>query len=576
MSFPFLFADDDYSLDPVSGLPGLPALAHDLAAWAPEEGGGGGGEERRGATDFLLLLELYPQARDAERALAFSRKSADYLHSLLGQDHHLYSLGLGVFALIWSGVTPDQVRSAADKLLSRLRREGYRRAHVGLAGLDGRGDNRVGKLLDQAWESLGVARKRGPFGLCLAGSARLFPPPGAGERSRLNRLWRGRERFALLDIRQDQPAVSNHFSRRVRAVLEEMQEAPPVIFLSQREILVYLDYSDEPAARRWYADFQEKMRGLGGSSFSVGIALYPCLNLAKSQSPVNARKALLHAEMLGPDSLAVFSAISLNISGDAYYNEGDIRRAVAEYRLGLALDPSNINLLNSLGVALIQLNQTRSALGVFGQALKTDPDNFMALVNLGFAHLSAGDDLQAMGYFERALAVNSRSFDLLLQLGKLYLRHRRYSEAVELLRRCVDDPMVEERRNADLAAANRMLGRALAAEGQIRPAMAVMEKALALNPRDAGAMSLLGELYALNGEGDEIALSLCGQATELEPKRGGNWRRLGWVRLQLGMEEEAREALRRALRINRRDAEAAEMLARLNDATVCLPQPAAS
>ncbi len=445
----------------------------------------------------------------------------------------------------------------ADKLLSRLRREEFGRAHIGLARINGGGRSRVEGLLAAAWQALALARKRGPFARCSADGERLFAPLATGDCARLNRLWRGRKSFALLHIRQDQVAVSNYFSKRVRAALPPNF---PVIFLNQREILVYLDGADEAIARSWLADCRKWLCGSGGCGFSSVIAIYPFLNFPKSQIPLNCRKGLLHAELLGPDSVAVFNGTSLNISGDAYYHEGDIRRAVADYRRGLAIDPVNVNLLNSLGVALVQLKRTRPALKVFEKAWKLAPDNFMTLANLGHAHLSAGRDEPAMEFFQRALAVNGCSGDLLLQLGKLYYQRRRYSEAAKLLDRCVADPKLGAWRNADLAAAHRLSGRVLMAQRQHGPAMAALEKALALAPRNPEALSLLGELYLLNGEGDEIALSLCRQAVNLNGERGGNWRRLGWVQWRLGRLDEAVVALRRALGLERRDYRAASWL----------------
>ena len=569
--------------DPLTGLPAAAALLAALAAPAagsvadpglksgPDPGSSSGPAPGlppgSGAdADFLVLLELYPRTSDAERAMAAIQRAGAYLHSLFAASAPLYSLGWGVFALVWVRVSPEEARHMADLLLHRLQREGFARAHIGLAarrrGAQRQADPEAAarQLLAAAWQALGVARRRGPFGLCVADGARLFPPPAPGERAKLSRLWRARERFALLLICQDQPALSNHFSKRVRAALESEPQTP-VLFLSQREIMVYLDGADQAAATGWLTAFRRRMRASQGATFSAGIALYPCPGAGKSRIPVNCRKALLHAELLGPESEAVFNGISLNISGDAYYNEGDIRKAVAEYRLGLNLDPANVNLLNSLGVALAQLKQTRAAIAAFNKALVIEPQNFMALVNLGFAHLAGGRDGEAVHCFERALAVNGRSFDLLLQLGRLYCRHQRYAEAAELLQSCVDDPRIEERRGGDLATAQRLLGQALHALGRDRQAMTAVQRAHNLNPRDPEALSLLGELYFRNGQGAEIALSLCRQAAELAENNGEHWRRLGWVQWRQGLVGEAEVSLRRALRLNRRDGRAAAWLA---------------
>ena len=550
MSLPLFAPGHQRGLDPVTGLPDGAALADFLADTGSEPAA------RPPGSDFLLLLELYPQARDAQRSLAAIQRSGAYLQALFGSASQLYSLGLGVFALIWPKVEPDEARRMADMLLRRLRREGFGRAHSGLARLRYNGKDET-TVVDKAWQALAVARKRGPFGLCVAGSQRIFPPLGPAERSRLSRLWRGRERFALLDIKQEQPAVSNYFTKRVRASLPP---ETPVLFLNQREVMVYLDGADQPAAQAWLDQFRRRMEESGGLTFSVGIALYPCPGFRKSQLPVNSRKAQLHAELLGPNSVAVFDGISLNVSGDAYYNEGDIRRAVAEYRQGLSLDPANVNLLNSLGVALVQLKQPRAALACFEKALAAEPENFMALCNLGFVHLSAGRDQEAIACFERALPVDGSSFDLLLQLGRLYCRNRRYAEAAELLQRCVGDPLIAKRQEGDQAAAQRLLSQALLALDQKRPAMEAAQKALRFNPRDPEALSLLGELYLLNGEGEDVALSLCRQAVELDGERGDSWRRLGWVHWRRGEIAAAEEALARALRLSRHDVVAAAWL----------------
>lgn len=579
MSFPFLASQPEPQRDPVTGLPDATALAQCLEGSLA--GAAGDGEERRRQPDFLVLLEIYPQARDAQRALAAIQRAGGCLHALFGSSAQLFSLGLGVFALVWPRLAPEEARRLADVLLRRLQREKFSRAHIGLAALDGRRQNGPPapgaeiaaadtttaaepqslsqSLLTEAWQALAVARRRGPFCLCLAGSQPLFPPPAPGERAKLGRLWRGREHFALLLIRQDQPALSNHFSKRVRGALMPDTAA---LFLNQREVLIYLDQADQQQALAWLADFRRRMGQSKGAGFSAGVALYPCLELPKAGIPGNCRKALLHAELLGPEATAVFDAITLNISGDAYYNAGDIRMAVAEYRRGLELDPANVNLLNSLGVALAQLKQSRPAMAAFEQALAVEPDNFMALYNLGFALLAAGREDEALGCLERAWAVNGHPFELALQLGQLYHRRGRHREVVDLLQHCIEQPGMEECRDGDLATARRLLAQALAAVGEHKAAEQSVQQVLAHNPRDPEALSLLGELYLQNGEGAAIALSLCRQAVELAGEDGDHWRRLGWVQWQQG-EPAAAESLQRALALNRRDLQAATWLAEI-------------
>ena len=65
-----------------------------------------------------------------------------------------------------------------------------------------------------------------------------------------------------------------------------------------------------------------------GFSLSAGISEYPFKRYAKTEIVRNCQKAILHAEFFGYGSVVVFDAVSLNISGDIYYGEGDLAGAV--------------------------------------------------------------------------------------------------------------------------------------------------------------------------------------------------------------------------------------------------------
>ena len=278
---------------------------------------------------------------------------------------------------------------------------------------------------------------------------------------------------------------------------------------------------------------------------------------------MNARKALVHAGFFGPDSMAVFDGVSLNISGDVYYNEGDLRKALKEYRKGLALDPENLNLLNSIGVTYAQMNRPKMAIPCFERVLEIDPHNFMALFNMGFAFHNNKKTLEAIGYFEQALAQDDQHFDLLSQLGKLYCKVGRYEDAVNLLSRCVDSNGSEEKREIDYGVAHRYLGEAYKALGNNQQAIASLQRAISLNAQYPAALSMLGELYALAGEGDDIAVSLCRQAIELDDSQAEYWYRLGWVQSRLGEIQEAIASLKKSIRCDGKNATAALLLGQL-------------
>ncbi len=521
-----------------------------------------------GAAATLALLEVFPRSRDADRSLRYIVRAGSTLASLLGEEMHLHHLGAGIFGLLWYGVGMEEARQLGEGILLRLKRENFISAHLGITTVVPPDPDEKGtpeQLLDQAWQVLRTARQRGPFSLCGHATSQdieshpLRRLPESTLR-KLRALYRGKSRFALALVRMDQEPASNHFSKRVRSVAGA---GVPLVLVNQREAFLLLDGADKKAAEKELAAFRKRMEAIGGSTFSVGVALFPDHDFKKSDLAMNCRKAILHAGFFGPDSQVFFDAVSLNISGDVYYNEGDLVRAIAEYRKGLRLAPDNVNLLNSLGVASVQLNRPRAAQDFFQRALAVDGRNFMALFNLGFVLLEADDAAGARGLWERALAVDGDSPELLQHLGVLSCRQGEFARARELLERCEQKVRKGGQQGGGVMVVARWLGRAYEALGEERKAIAAYQRTVGGNPRDAGSLSRLGRLYALTGQGDDIALSLCRQAVELDSGKAAHWFRLGWLQHHLQARAEAVESLSECLRLDGRHVEAALLLARI-------------
>ncbi|HIJ79528.1 MAG: tetratricopeptide repeat protein [Desulfobulbaceae bacterium] len=519
----------------------------------------------------LALLEVYPRSRDADRSLQYIVRAGCYLDSLLGEEQLLHHLGAGIFGLLIYGVGVDEARDLGDDLLRRLKREDFASAHLGITAVvphDPAGEGVVEELFNQAWRALGTARKRGPFGLCAHATeadVASYPLKKTPEFifKKLSRQWRGRDRFTLVLVSMDQEPSSNHFSKRVRSVVGQ---DVPLFLMSQQEAFIFLDNADQAQAEAWLAGFRAKMEAIGGSTFSMGVATYPYHNFKKSEIPVNCRKALVHTAFFGPDSTTFFDPVSLNISGDVYFNEGDLARAVLEYRRGLALDPVNLNLLNSLGVASVQLNRAKAARGYFEKALALAPDDFMALFNLAFVCLNANRRDEALSLLERALAVDGDHSDLLQHLGILYYQQGQFAKAHDLLARCAELVGAKDHPGGEQTTVARWLGRVHEALGDEAKAMGCYQQAVSGNPRDAGSLSRLGRLYALAGQGDDIALSLCRQAVKIDGAKAEYWFRLGWLYGRLNDFENAVAALDECLRLARRHPEAALLLGRAHGA----------
>ncbi|PKN49008.1 MAG: hypothetical protein CVU58_04745, partial [Deltaproteobacteria bacterium HGW-Deltaproteobacteria-16] len=549
--------------DPATGLVNGFHLLGELEALGQDEADG-----LPGAPATLALLEVYPRTRDADRSLRYIVRAGSCLASMLGEDMHLHHLGAGIFGLLWYGVDMEQARQLGESLLLRLKRENFVTAHLGITTVTPHDPQESGapeQLLAQAWQALRTARLRGPFSLCGHVTAQdieshPFRKTPESVLRKLRALYRGKSRFSLVLLRMDQEPASNHFSKRLRTLLGQEKG---LVLVNQREAFLFLDGLDGEAARAWLADFRNKMEGIGGSSFSMGVATFPFHDFKKSALPLNCRKAVQHATFFGPDSLAVFDAVSLNISGDVYYNEGDLVKALGEYRQGLLLEPGNVNILNSMGVANIQLNRPKGARVCFQKALGIEPENFMALFNLGFICLDDNQAPEALALWERALVVDNEHPDLLQHLGMLYCRLGRYAEARAVLERCEELIKKGSRPGGEPMVVARWLGRACEALGENGLAIGAYQRAVSGNPRDAGSLSRLGRLYALEKQGHDIALALCGQAVELDGGKADHWYRFALVQAMTQDQEGAMQSLTECLRLEPRQAEAGLLLGRL-------------
>ncbi|RPH40197.1 MAG: tetratricopeptide repeat protein [Desulfobulbaceae bacterium] len=278
---------------------------------------------------------------------------------------------------------------------------------------------------------------------------------------------------------------------------------------------------------------------------SAGIACYPHADFKKSEILINCRKALLHSAFFGSGSITAFDAVSLNVSGDIYYSDGDLPSAVREYRRGLVCEPGNVNLLNSLGVSYAMMNKHSLARESFKKALAIDPENCMSLYNLGLEEVLRSNISRGLQCFEKALSAHvdddgpEVKRDLQFQLAKLYCGLQEFDKALELLTQWYEACKSSQSGGHAL----RYLGEACFGLGKKSEAMVWLQKALRFNEFDHEALSLLGLVYLEEGEGKDIALALCQKSVELSPADRRTRLRLAKVQTDCNLFAEARENL---------------------------------
>lgn len=517
-----------------------------------------------GHPGFFLLLTTVFSRRTAAGNLQKLREIADLLQALT--QTHCFSFGYGVFGVLLPLKSREEVLRTAHYLQHQMKREGLSKVQIGFAQVAGEEGASGASLTEKYWRALSIAEKRGPFGLCDIDTLdERLPHPFQLTQPKLlatlKERWRGLDRFTLVMLSR-QPAIEQPVA------LSELFGASPseCRYIGEEEnlSLFLLPDIDPGAVTEVLAAIRKQYRQQcgKGQSLALGAASWPCLDFAKSDVPGNCLKALLHSSYLGPDTTVVFDHLSLNVSGDLYFEEGDYRAAIREYRRGLRLRPGDLNLLNSLGVALVECGQERQAATCFQEVLTQDPSNYMALVNLGHVQQSLGRKRQALECFEGAFLVLDQAVaapqELLLPLGKLYAECGDHVKALAVYDRWRSMPGSEK----DFMLF-RLLGLSLMETGQTEEAIKACQRALRLFPQDSISLSTLGVLYVEQGEGDDIGLTLCRKALALDNFNPDHWFRLSRALLHVGERDSALAAVKHCLQLRRDHVDGLLLLGRM-------------
>jgi len=286
-----------------------------------------------------------------------------------------------------------------------------------------------------------------------------------------------------------------------------------------------------------------------GLDKSVGIASYPFLDYTRSDVLENARKALDHAGFLQEERIACFDSVSLNISADRLFAQGETYDAITEYKKALSADDGNLLASNSLGVCYARLNKYSAARAIFQDLVSRHPDHIMPLYNYGCACLKDGDPDAAREAFEQVLAIKGDHVYALIRLGLMAEEGEDFERAWELYEKVRTMP--EGDRPAHSLAATQSLAYRYLARLAFRrddrdTAREYLHQAITANPQDAHSFHLLAQIYLDRGDDPEIAESLARQSVHLKPDAAPFWEVLISALEQQGKEEEARQTKIRA------------------------------
>ena len=248
---------------------------------------------------------------------------------------------------------------------------------------------------------------------------------------------------------------------------------------------------------------------------SPGYA-FPLLNLQAAQvaSPLQnagaliqqgqfeqARKILEEQVALDPSNVDVY-----NLLGIVYTNEKDFDRADDAFQRALKLAPDSTKIQNNLGNLYVAQKKFDLAEREFRNVLRMEPSNRDANYNLGLVLMAKGTPVAAIQHFQR---VHPVTIEVRFNLIRAYLEAGKTSEGLQTAR--------------ELSAAHAgdvqlhfTLGVLLASEKQYNAAQLELERANSLQPETFEILHNLGQAY-LRGHNYAKAELTLNRALKLKP-----------------------------------------------------------
>jgi eukaryotic-like serine/threonine-protein kinase len=185
--------------------------------------------------------------------------------------------------------------------------------------------------------------------------------------------------------------------------------------------------------------------------------------------------------------------------GDAY-RSSDEARAISAYQKAIDINPYYWYNYNALGSAYFRFGKDDKALEAYKKVTEIAPNIPSGYANTGAVYLREGKYDQAIPQFEAALKQDANFTVAISGLGNAYLFKKQYVDAARMFEKQVSLNPNDETGTGNLADAYRWSGEKQKADVTYSRAIALAQKGLQVNPRDAETMGSLALYYGKKGD----------------------------------------------------------------------------
>jgi len=277
--------------------------------------------------------------------------------------------------------------------------------------------------------------------------------------------------------------------------------------ISQTKLINPLDMATSPHNLVYIAhqgknrilEFQHKYARSKEEHFALGELYLP------EQNNLSAIGEFQKAIRLGLDTSRVYYLL-----GRAYHQEQKWEQAINEYEKAIQIRPQ-AEIYFYCGNAYYANHLYERAAQNFQQALLLDPKDVNPLNNLGYAYLNLNKLDEAFKIFSEVLALDSNYVEALIGQGIVFYKNKKYEQAIDEYKKVLEIDSTNKK-------VNYYLGQSYYADGKYNEAIKILEKASAEGPYFVDSLYYLGLVYQEIGETDK-AIEVFQSALKIAPGR---------------------------------------------------------
>jgi serine/threonine-protein kinase len=337
------------------------------------------------------------------------------------------------------------------------------------------------------------------------------------------------------------PDATRHVERAIAALERSVEQDPRFVAAMTSLGDAYLLHYDQTLDAKWLeraAEYAQAALAIDAADASVHMSLARLKQ--KSGQLADAIHELRIAVQLTPDSDDAHRMLGYLLSQRAEHDE-----ATRELQHAVSLRPYFWNNHYILGHAYYNARRYGDAIASFKRVTDLQPNFANGFVMLGASHERAGAIEQAIGNYEHAARLGE-SATAYANLGALYLISGRHDAALSAYQIAIDKDSSSPVIWQNFGDVYARLGRRADALRAYRTAVGLLEKQLATNPRDAGAIIALGLCEAKLGH-QVRAEQRAAEAFALQPKDAEVLYKRAAVYAVLKQRQRALDSLRAAI-----------------------------